>query len=94
MTDFEQQVSRWSQIISTILTGTLTAGICWLMVEVGSSRERWARLEERLNTQSALILEMRSDLAEWKDRRKDTDTKLNELERRLAILEVEQKRSK
>lgn len=92
MTNLDQQVPKWSEIISTILTGTLTAGICWLIVEVGSSRERWARLEERLNTQSTLILEMRTDLAEWKDRRKDTDLKLNELERRLAVIEAQNRR--
>ncbi len=92
MSDFEQQVSRWSQIISTILTGTLTAGICWLMIEVGSSRERWARLEERLNNQSSMILDMREDFAEWKERRKETDTRLSEFERRLTILETQEKR--
>lgn len=92
MSGIEQQVARWSQIISTILTGTLTAGICWLMVEVGSSRERWARLEERLNAQSSMILDMREDFAEWKERRKETDNRITELERRLTVLEVDNKR--
>lgn len=92
MTDFEQQISRWSQIISTILTGTLTAGICWLMIEVGSSRERWARLEERLNSQSSMILDMREDFAEWKERRKEADTRMLDLERRLTLLEAQEKR--
>lgn len=87
MSEFEQKVQAWGQFVNTLLTGLLTAGICWLLLEVNSSRERWARLEERLNTQSLSIQELRSDLSDWNDRRAGQETRMADIDKRLSIIE-------
>lgn len=87
MTEFEQRVQSWGQFVNTLLTGLLTAGICWLLLEVNASRERWARLEERMNTQSLAIQELRTDLSQWNSRRENQDSRMADLDKRLSIIE-------
>lgn len=83
----EYKVATISQTINTILTGLLVTGICWLILEVTGSRERWARMEERINTQSVHILELRNDISLWNQRREAQEGRLYKLEERVTVLE-------
>lgn len=87
MSELEQRVQSWGQFINTLLTGLLTAGICWLLLEVNASRERWARLEERITTQSLSIQELRTDISQWNQRREGQEQRFSELDKRVAIVE-------
>lgn len=86
----EYKIATINQMINTVLTGLLVTGICWLILEVTGSRERWARIEERMTSQSVNILELRSDINSWTARRDAQEERLNKMEGRIIALEHKQ----
>lgn len=78
----EYRISAISQSLNTVLTGLVVAGICWLLMEVNGSREKWARIEERLTT-------IQKELVEWNQNYDNLKKRVDGLERRLYLLEKE-----
>lgn len=76
----EYKVTAFSQAINTILTGLIVAGVCWLLMEVNGSREKWARIEERLTT-------IQKELAQWNRNHEKLEERVISLENRLIELE-------
>lgn len=84
----EYKVTSLVQIVQTIFSGLIITGVAWILLEVHEGRERWARVEERLNTQSIHILELRNDLNLWNNRREAQEDRLAKLETRVSVLEA------
>lgn len=91
--DVEAKLKAGSQLLNTVLSGLLVMGISWLLLEVNESRERWARVEERITSQSAGIIEIKKELQvsinETRHSRLDTHRRLRSVENRISILETQ-----
>lgn len=89
--DVEAKLKAGSQLLNTVLSGLLVMGISWLLLEVNESRERWARVEERIAGQSAGILdikrELRVNIEESRNTRMGVTRRLRRTENRLSVLE-------
>ena len=80
MNTTEYKVAAFSQAINTILTGLIVAGVCWLLMEVNGSREKWARIEERLTT-------IQKELSQWNRNHEKLEERVIYLEKRVTELE-------
>ncbi|MFN3898879.1 MAG: hypothetical protein ACK4ML_00750 [Alishewanella aestuarii] len=80
----EYKVTAFSQAINTVLTGLIVAGVCWLLMEVNGSREKWARIEERLTT-------IQKELAQWNRNHEKLEERVIALENRVIELERKSK---
>lgn len=87
MSEFERKNSNLTESVNTVLTGLLVLGIGWLLLEVTSGREKWARMEERLATQQVNIMELRLDITQWNSNLKENEVFMREMERRVHVLE-------
>lgn len=80
-----------SHLINSILITMIAGGIAWVLLELHHGRERWARVEERISSQSTHIVEMRVDLnnnlTEWRRAQEKNTERVSELERKLAVQE-------
>ncbi len=76
----EYKVTAFSQALNTILTGLIVAGVCWLLLEVNGSREKWARIEERLTT-------IQKELAQWNRNHEKLEERVIYLEKQVIGLE-------
>lgn len=83
MNTTEYKVAAFSQALNTILTGLIVAGVCWLLLEVNGSREKWARIDERLTT-------IQKDLLQWNRNHEKLEERVIDLEKRLTELERRQ----
>lgn len=81
----EYKVTAFSQALNTVLTGLIVAGVCWLLMEVNGSREKWARIEERLTT-------IQKELSQWNRNHEKLEERVNYLEKRLNDLERQSKK--
>lgn len=81
----EYKVTAFSQALNTVLTGLIVAGVCWLLMEVNGSREKWARIEERLTT-------IQKELSQWNRNHEKLEERVNYLENRLNDLERQSKK--
>ena len=79
----EYKVTAFSQALNTVLTGLIVAGVCWLLMEVNGSREKWARIEERLTTIQKELSQWNRNHEKLEERVIHLEKQVNELERRL-----------
>lgn len=90
--DLGTRVVFSSQVINTLLTALIVGGVSWVLVELNAGRERWARVEERINAQSVNIMEMRVDLnrnlAEGARRHDLLDRRVGEINNRVSVIET------
>ena len=87
-----ERITTIANILSPVFTAMLVGGVGWLVLEVQDSRERWARVEERISTQSVLIMELRVELndsmREQRSGMRELERGVNSLERRVSLLEA------
>lgn len=80
MNTTEYKVTAISQAINTTLTGLIVAGVCWLLMEVNGSREKWIRIEERLAS-------IQKEFIQWNRNHEKLEERVEILERRVVELE-------
>ena len=87
----EVQTFASSHLINSVLITMIAGGIAWVLLELHHGRERWARVEERISSQSTHIVEMRVDLntnlTEWRSAHEKNTMRVFELERKIAVQE-------
>lgn len=88
----DERITTIANLLTPVLTALLVGGVGWLLLEVQDSRERWARVEERISAQSVLIMELRVELSDsLRDQRsgmRELERGVNGLERRVILLEA------